>query len=297
MSHFEKISKLHLELGYKAPENPLFSILKCDENSCPGIEIDFTADFYIIGFRKLKSGSVSYGRTIYDHDSGSMSFVKPRQKMIFQNVQLQEKGFLILIHEDFLAGTGLYNKIEKYSYFDYEVNEALYLTPLEEETIWNLFSHIEKEYFNNVDTYSKEIILAHIETMLKYAQRFYTRQFINRKQINSITATKFNSALDTYFKNDMVKELGLPSVRYLSNQLNLSSRYLSDLLKQETGKTALELIHLYLMSKAKNLLKEGQLTISEISFSLGYENPAYFSKLFKKEVGSSPNEYKNNILN
>ncbi|HWV73496.1 MAG TPA: hypothetical protein VN040_17365, partial [Pseudosphingobacterium sp.] len=181
MIHLKKISDLHEALGIKPPEHPLFSVAYGEQNTCTGsTEIEFSSEFYIIGFKKLKSGSMLYGKTKYDHDRGSMSFIKPQQKVTLKNVELQEKGFLIIIHEDFLPGTSVYNEIKKYSYFDYEVNEALHLSPGEEDIIWNLYFSIEKEHNNNTDELSKAIIISHLDSMLKYAQRFYKRQFINR---------------------------------------------------------------------------------------------------------------------
>lgn len=298
MRHFKKISDLHEALGVKPPENPLFSVAYGERDSCDGNSIlEFTSDFYIIGFKKLKSGSMLYGKTKYDHDLGSMSFVKPQQKVVFKNVELEEKGFLIIIHEDFLPGTVLYNEIRKYGYFDYEVNEALHLSPAEEDIIWNLYFSIEKEYHNNTDELSKAIIVSHLDSMLKYAQRFYKRQFINRKQLTGSTVTKFNALLAANFEERKTKNMGLPTVALMAEKLNISSRYLTDLLKQETGKTALELIHLFLIGEAKNLLTEGELNISEISHLLGFENTTYFSRLFKKEVGSTPNEFRGSRLN
>ena len=298
MKHFKKISDLHEALGVKPPENPLFSVAYGERDTCSGNSIlEFSSEFYIIGFKKLKSGSMHYGKTKYDHDLGSMSFVKPQQKVVFKNVELEEKGFLIIIHEDFLPGTVLYNEIRKYSYFDYEVNEALHLSPAEEDIIWNLYFSIEKEYNNNTDELSKAIIVSHLDSMLKYAQRFYKRQFINRKQLTGSTVTKFNALLAANFEERKTKNIGLPTVSLMAEKLNISSRYLTDLLKQETGKTALELIHLFLIGEAKNLLTEGELNISEISHLLGFENTTYFSRLFKKEVGSTPNEFKGNRLN
>ncbi|WP_231424717.1 AraC family transcriptional regulator [Pedobacter sp. Leaf250] len=298
MEHYHKISDLHEALGVKPPEHPLFSVTYGERDSCDGNSIlEFSSAFYIIGFKKLKSGSMQYGKTKYDHDRGSMSFVKPRQKVVFKNVELEEKGFLIMIHEDFLSGTSLYNEIRKYSYFDYEVNEALHLSPAEEDIIWNLYFSIEKEYKNNTDELSKSIMMSHLDSMLKYAQRFYKRQFINRTELTGSTLTKFNALLAAHFEERRTKDLGLPTVALMAEKLNISSRYLTDILKQETGKTALELIHLFLIGEAKNLLSEGELNISEVSYLLGFENSTYFSRLFKKEVGITPNQFKGSFLN
>ncbi len=298
MKHFKKISDLHEALGVSPPEHPLFGVMYGERDTCTGNSIlEFSSEFYIIGFKKLRAGSMHYGKTKYDHDRGCMSFVKPHQKVSFKNVELEEKGFLIIIHEDFLPGTPLHNDIKKYSYFDYEVNEALHLSPAEEDITWNLYFSIEKEYHNNTDELSKSIIMSHLEAMLKYAQRFYKRQFINRKQLSGSTFTKFNELLGANFEARKTNVSGLPTVSLLADQLNISPRYLTDLLKEETGKTALELIHLFLIGEAKNLLVEGELNVSEISNLLGFDNMSYFSRLFKKEVGTSPNKFKDRFLN
>jgi len=223
--------------------------------------------------------------------------MKPRQILTVQDVRLKEKGFAIHVHEDYLIGHPLFTEIKKYGYFDYETSEALHLSPREEQIMWSLFHKMETEYHNNPDEFSKSIILSYLDSILKYAQRFYKRQFIDRKPLSGITVTKFNEYLNLYFEKGEAAVKGLPTVNYMATQLNLSPKYLSDLLKQETGKTALELIHLYVISEAKNMLVGGDLSISEIAYRLGFENPPYFSRLFKKEVGISPREFQNQILN
>jgi AraC-like DNA-binding protein len=228
---------------------------------------------------------------------GSMFFMKPRQVLTVQDIQLKEKGFSIHVHEDFLMGHPMFTEIKKYNYFDYETSEALHVSPREEKIMWSLFNKMETEYHNNPDEFSKSIILSHLDSILKYAKRFYKRQFIDRKPLSGITITKFNDCLNEYFEKGEASEKGLPTVNYMAYRLNLSSKYLSDLLKQETGKTALELIHLFVISEAKNLLVAGDSNISEIAYRLGFENPPYFSRLFKKEVGMSPKEFKNHLLN
>ncbi|WP_281225531.1 helix-turn-helix domain-containing protein [Flavobacterium aquiphilum] len=298
MNHFDKISSYNQAIGLKAPEHPLFYIARGNKDCCGvGKESEFTADFYIIIFKKVESGSMQYGKTKYDHNRGKMSFIKPRQITGCKNIRLEEDSFVILIHEDFLSGTTMHNEIKKYAYFEYEVNEALHLSPNEEETVWNLVYAMEKEYHNNIDDYSKSIILSHLSTLLKYAQRFYKRQFINREELSGATFTKFNEILSSYFEDGKNIDFGLPTVSYMAEKLNISSRYLSDMLKQETGKTALELIHFFLISEGKNLLMEGKMNIAEISISLGFENATYFSRLFRKEVGMTPFQFKNGFLN
>jgi len=296
MKHFKTLAELHRANGFPPPENPMLSLFLC-KNTCSIGETEFTGDFYAIGFKKLKSGMFLYGRTKYDHDSGSMSFVKPRQVIQLKNLEFEENGFMIFIHEDFLNGHVLHNDIKRYSFFEYESSEALHLSPREEEIVWELYRKIETEYYNNQDEYSREIMLGHIDSILKYSQRFYKRQFINRMDMSGKLVSKFNDSLNLYFGSGLLEQKGLPTVKMMADQLNLSTRYLSDLLKQETGKTAIELIHIFLISEAKNILKGSDNNIAETAYALGFDNLPYFSRLFKKEVGISPNQYRKQVVN
>ena len=295
--HFKKISELFQTEGFPPPENPLLSLRVHKEVSEVLRNTEISCDFYMICFKKLKSGEIWYGKTKYDHDTGFMFFIKPRQRLAVHDVEFKEKAFTIYFHEDYLMAHPLFAEIKKYNFFDYEINEALHLSPKEEEVMWSLFHKMETEYNNNPDEFSKPIILSHLDSLLKYAQRFYKRQFIDRKPLSGVTVTKFNECLNRYFEKREAEEKGLPTVNFIASQLFLSPRYLSDLLKQETGKTALELIHLYVISEAKNLLLAGDRSISEIAYQLGFENPPYFSRLFRTEVGMSPKQYQNQLLN
>lgn len=291
MQHYSNLADLHRFNNLPMPENPLFSVYRCPKNTSLG-ERPFTSDFYIIGFKKLKSGVITYGRTKYDHDNGCMLFAKPRQIMQFKNLEYHEDSFILFIHEDFLNGHFLHNEISKYAFFDYEANEALHLSPREEQIMWDLFFKIDAEYRSNNDEYSRNIMLSHVDSMLKYSQRFYKRQFINRAELSGKTVSKFTGVLSNYFKNELLLAQGLPSVTSLASQLNLSPRYLSDLLKQETGKTAIELIHIYLINEAKNRLISDNRRVSEIAYELGFEDLSYFSRLFKRETGITPKQFK-----
>jgi len=296
MKHYKTLGDLHRGNGWAPPEHPLFSVLGC-QSECPLGDREFTSDCYMIGFKKLKSGIIRYGRTAYDHSNGSMLFVRPRQIIEMREVHLEEKGFMILIHEDYLSGHELHQAIQQYGYFDYEVNEALHLSPSEEAVIWALHEKIIGEYYNNPDEFSREIILSHVASILKYAQRYYKRQFINRKDISGKTITRFNEVLKSYFKEGKLQDQGLPAVKDLAGKLNLSPRYLSDLLKQETGKTAMELVHIFLISEAKNLMFTAENDVSEIAYQLGFENASYFSRLFKKQTGFTPVEFRKLHMN
>lgn len=297
MSHFKTISELDQAEGFPPPEHPLFSLNLLEGPSAFRKNAEFTCDCYIICFKKVKAGELWYGKTKYDHNRGLMFFTGPRQIITARGLELAEKGFAIHLHEDFLMGHPLFMEIKKYNFFDYEIHEALHLSPREKEIMWSLFHKMGTEYHDNPDEFSKSIILSHLDSMLKYAQRFYKRQFVDRKPILGKAITKVNESLDAYFGKGEAGEKGLPSVNYIASQLHLSPKYLSDLLKEETGKTALELIHLYVISEAKNMLIAGDQSISEIAYHLGFQNPPYFSRLFKKEVGMSPREFKSHLLN
>ena len=296
MRHFKTLAELHRYNGYPPPESPMLSLLRCNQ-TCSSGETAYSGDFYMIGFKKLKAGVIMYGPTRYDNESGSMYFTKPRQAIEFRNIELEDDGFGIYIHEDYLNGHALHSDIKKYGYFEYETNEALHLSPKEEQIIWDLYSKIETEYKNNPDEYSKDIILTHIDSILKYSQRFYKRQFINRTELSGKLVSKFNNGLSGYFEKGFFEDKGLPTVKMMADELHVSPRYLSDVLKQETGKTAIELIHIFLIAEAKNLLKGEDNTIGEVAYALGFENLPYFSRLFKREVGVSPNQFKKQMLN
>ncbi len=296
MQHFSSLAEMHRFNGLPMPENPLFSVYRCPKNTSLGEKV-FTSDFYIISLKKLISGIIMYGRTKYDHDNGCMIFFKPRQIIQFKGLEYHEDSFVIFIHEDFLNGHVLHNEISKYAFFDYEANEALHLSPREEQIMWDLFYKIDTEYLANNDEYSRDIMLAHIGSMLKYSQRFYKRQFINRTELSGKTVSKFNDVLATHFETGLLLDQGLPNVSTLASQLNLSPRYLSDMLKQETGKTAMELIHIYLINEAKNRLRGNDQRVSEIAYELGFGDLSYFSRLFKKETDMTPNQFKKYIPN
>jgi AraC family transcriptional activator of pobA len=296
MKHYKSLSMLHRDNGFPPPEHPLLSIYQCNQTCSIG-DREFTSDFYMIGLKKLKAGIIKYGKTKYDHENGSMMFVKPRQVIELKDLHFEEDGFIIFVHEDFMIGHTLHEEIRKYNYFDYEINEALHLSPREEGTMWNFYFNLRTEYDNNLDEYSKELMLTTISSILKYAQRFYKRQFINRVNLSGTTVSKFNLLLSNYVKKGESQNGGLPTVNMMADRLFISPRYLSDLLKQETGKTAIELIHLFLITEAKNLLTGADLNVGEVAYQLGFENISYFSRFFKQETGISPMRFKKQIHN
>ena len=297
MKHFKTLSSYIDYLGLPRPEHPMLSVfnskgegyLPCPRESSPPI----TNECYSISFKKYVKGNLNYGRTKYDFANGAMIFIAPRQVLQWDSsVVFEQKGFSINFHEDFLKGTELAHQIKKYSFFSYSVNEALHLSPKEEKQIETIVENIEIEYQNNHDEFSKEIIISQLSTLFKYANRFYGRQFINRKEISNNLLDEFNNHLAVFLESKQIQEKGIPSVEQIANRMSVSQRYLSDTLKKETGKTTSEHIQLYLINEAKNILLQPNKSISNVAYELGFEYPQYFSRLFKKQEGISPSEFR-----
>ncbi|MFD2434641.1 helix-turn-helix domain-containing protein [Mesonia maritima] len=202
---------------------------------------------------------------------------------------------MLLVHPDFLWNTALANKIKQYEYFEYSANEALRLSEKEEKTIVGIMENIQQEYHSNIDNFSQDIIIAHLETLLNYADRFYHRQFLTHRKVNHQVLDKFEKLLLDYFKNDTVTQKGLPTVQYVSEELNLSVSYLSRLLKTLTGQSTQQHIHNKLIEKAKERLSSTELTVSEIAYELGFEHSQSFSKFFKKKTDISPLDFRNSF--
>lgn len=297
MQHFKTLSAYLEYLELPRPEHPMISVftaigddfLPCPKESSPPI----TNDCYTISFKKIVKGDLTYGRTKYDFTNGALFFIAPRQVLQWEGTAVfDQKGFSINFHEDFLKGTELALDIKKYGFFSYSANEALHLSPKEEKQIELIIQNIELEYKTNQDSFSKDIIISHLSTLLKYAQRFYERQFINRTELSNDLLEQFNQQLEDYFDSGKLMESGIPSIEQIAVQLSVSQRYLSDTLKKETGKTSTEHLQLYLIDEAKNILLDPKKTVSEVAYELGFEYPPYFSRLFKKKEGISPTEYR-----
>jgi len=294
IKHYNSISKFVEVMNFTSTEHPMFYIQKITDSTTKQRNTpNCTSDFYIIFFKKLKNAIINYGRTKYDFENGALLFSKPNQVFACVDNDTEPGGYFIMIHKDFFNGTSLSKALKNYGFFDYAVNEALHLSPKEELRIINLCENLEAEYQNNQDTFSKKIIISLLETLFDYSDRFYNRQFINRKDLNNDLYSKFNEALDNYSELNLFEKQGLPSISWIAEKLSVTSRYLSDSLKTETGKSAKDLINLFLIDEAKNLLLEPNASIAETAYKLGFEYPQYFSRLFKQKEGISPKEYIN----
>lgn len=254
-------------------------------------------NLYQITLKQLGCGNLMYGKNSYDYEDGTLVFTSPGQVSIFEGEMPAEnqtdKGWTLAFHPDLIRKSSLADKISQYSFFNYEVNEALHLSEEELKTIEELLDKIVKEYSQNLDRHSQNLIVSNIELLLDYCTRFYDRQFYSRSNLNLDFVSKFEKLLRTFYRTNKVDEIGLPNVKYLAKELNFSPSYLSDLLKKETGKTAQEHIHLFVIEKAKNKLLNSDSSISEIGYALGFEYPQHFSNLFKAKTGFSPKEYRN----
>lgn len=252
---------------------------------------------YAIFLKDVKCGDMVYGVSTYDYEEGTLVFVAPNQVYGFadKSEKRQGKGKALVFHPDLIHGTTLGRNIKDYSFFLYEVNEALHLSTRERAIIDDCLEKIGYELEHAIDSHSKTLIVSYIELFLNYCKRFYERQFITRSNVNKDVLTRFEKVVDEYFSTNLPTELGLPSVSYCADKLFLSSNYLGDLLKKETGKSAQEHIQLKLIEIAKEKIYEPGKSISEIAYELGFKHPQHFARMFKKNTGFSPNEYR--ILN
>ena len=297
MQHFSTLSAYFDYMRLPNPEHPMLSVLQADGDGflpCPRESSPpITNDCYTISLKKIIKGDLSYGRTKYDFTNGALIFISPRQVLQWDSsVIFEQKGFSINFHENFITGTELARQIKRYGFFSYAVNEALHLSPKEEKQIEAIVESINAEYHNNQDAFSKDIIIAQLSTLLKYANRFYERQFLNRKEMASSLLDQFNLQLGSFFESGYLQKNGIPSIEDIADKMSMSQRYLSDTLKKQTGKTTTEHLQLYLIEEAKNILLKPNRSISEVAYELGFEYPQYFSRLFKKKEGVSPSEYR-----
>lgn len=295
-SKVSSISALHQFLGLGKPAHTLISVFNFDEMKLEPDTIlsAVTTDFYVVALKKdCAGGKCRYGQQYYDFDEGIMYFIAPNQIMQFEDVLLNGvKGFVMVIHPDFLQGFPLAKQIKDYGYFSYATNEALHLSEKEEKSIMHIVENVSKEIDDNMDAYTQDLLVSNIELLLKYCDRFYNRQFLTRKKVNTDLLTKLENLLDDYFKNEGLLEKGIPTVQFVAGELNLSPNYLSDMLRIQTGQTTQQHIQNRVIEKAKEMLSTTNKSVSEIAFELGFEHPQSFHRLFKNRTTLSPLEFR-----
>ncbi|MBS1661661.1 MAG: helix-turn-helix transcriptional regulator [Bacteroidetes bacterium] len=273
--------------------HPLIAVVdfsKMDESVHDGAKV--SGDFYSIMFKNYRRNNIKYGRKTIDFQDGSLICMAPNQVIEMDtDVEKSENmmGWGVFFHPDLIRATSLGGKMKQYNFFSYETSEALHLSEKEKQILYDCVVKIQAELQENIDVYSQNIIVSTLELLLNYCSRFYGRQFITRKSSNNIVVVEIERILNSYFKE---VDGGLPTVKYLAEQVHLSPSYLSDLLKKETGKNAQDHIHYYLIEEAKNMLLSTDKSVGEIAYALGFEYPQYFNKLFKQKTGKTPIEFR-----
>jgi len=296
--HLQTISEIFLLFGLGNDiHHPLVGVVDFSKvNQQIDCEIKMSADYYSIMFKNYPDNKIKYGRKSIDFQDGSLICMAPNQVIeIDSNEQASENitGWGLFFHPDLIRATSLNDKMKGYSFFSYETSEALHLSEKEKHVLQDCVSKIKTELEENIDVHSQNIIVSTIELLLNYCSRFYGRQFITRKSSNNSVLVQFEKILTEYYNQDNMQEKGLPTVKYLSEQLHLSPGYLSDLLKKETGKNTQDHIHFYLIEEAKSKLISTNKSVSEIAYELGFDYPQYFNKLFKQKTGKTPITFRN----
>ncbi|MFD1255930.1 helix-turn-helix domain-containing protein [Mucilaginibacter terrae] len=298
IKYFNSISEFHQFVSLPAPLHPLISVV--DVGTVPhwhkGEPINMSMDFYSISVKRMRNYKVKYGQHSFDFNDGIMSFMSPKQVFSIdvdnKGEKVEKSGWVIYIHPDFVWNTSLAKTIKAYDFWDYSLHESLFLSDKEETIIGSIIDNIDMEYHSNIDKFSKNIIISHIEALLNYADRFYHRQFITREKANHEILERLDILLTHYFNDDNLVSKGLPTVGNLAGSLNISAKYLSSLLKVLTGQNTQQHIHDKLIDKAKEKLSTTNLSISEIAYGLGFEHLQSFSKLFKTKTNQSPLEFR-----
>ena len=293
----DTISQVHEMFGFDPPKHPLVSVVRIYKQLAD-IEIpdiQYVPSFYTISLKTGISGICNYGRNTYDFQNGTIVCTAPGQVFHFiSNYELPDydEGWVLIFHPDLLRKSELGKTIENYTFFGYETHEALHISSDEKSFLNDAISKIEKEYEYFIDRHSQDLIIINIELLLKYCARYYDRQFYSRTNLNRDYISKFERLLKDYYSSEKPLNLGLPSVQYCAAELNLSAKYLSDLLKKETGESALDHIHRFVIDKGKTELLRSSHSISEIAYLLGFQHPQHFSTLFKKKVHTTPTQYR-----
>lgn len=290
---FKSLSNLHRVFHVPKPLHPLISLIDIrDIKILPEESFgSFILDFYKVAYKTNVSEKAKYGQDYYDFGEGGLVFSAPNQ-ILETPPDNETSGMVLLIHPDFFLTYPLAKKIKQYGFFSYTANEALHLSDHEKETIISIFKIIDEELKSRIDDFSQDVMVAQIELLLQYCNRFYKRQFLTRKAVNNDLLQKLEELLDDYFNSEKSLKEGIPTVHYLSEQLNMSASYLSDMLRSLTGQNAQQHIHNRLIEKAKEKLSTTNLSVNEIAYELGFEHPQSFSNLFKKKTTLSPLKFR-----
>jgi AraC-like DNA-binding protein len=295
VNHSKSITEIRAVFGLDKPTHPLITILDTQQLAYGEETIGkkFTSDLYCIALKDSSCG-IDYGRNSYDFDDGVLIFTAPKQIITVTKAQKlnQVKGWMLYFHPDLIRNTTLGSKIDSYNFFNYEVYEALHLSQNEQNTMNQIVQLIQDEIKERIDNHSQQVLVSNIELLLNYSKRFYERQFNTRSASNSDVVSKVESLLKNYYLQNQIIEKGQPTIQYLAEHCHLSASYLSDLLAKETGRSAKDHINDFLINKAQDLLLGSTDSVSEIAYTLGFNYPHYFGRLFKQKTGKTPQEYR-----
>ncbi|RXG26267.1 AraC-like DNA-binding protein [Leeuwenhoekiella polynyae] len=290
----ETISELHRLFNLPKPIHPLISVIDFELLRFDSSDIwsSFYYDFYCVAIKKGASGKFRYGQSHYDFDEGVMSFTKPGQIFSVTNyIGEPVSGYMMVFKADLIRHYELGKNIGNYGFFSYATAEALHLSGKEDYIIMSLMLQIQSELENNIDHYSQDLIVSHIDLLLNYAKRFHNRQFLTRSSVTNDIVVKMEELMDEYLKNE-AKLSGVPTVSFFAEKLHTSPNYLSDLLKNSTGRNAQTHIQESLVERAKELLSTTNLSIKQIAYDLGFEYPQSFSTMFKKNTQQTPLQFR-----
>lgn len=297
--HIKNLSQAHEMMGIAPPKHPLISIVHWEDlvqmQKASGT-VRIMSDFYTVMLKDADC-ALQYGRNYYDFDQGLLTFIGPKQVFSANNDHFSATGWMLTFHPDLIRKSNLGKNIGNYSFFSYDVHEALHLSDKEEEILNDCIAKMEFELDQNIDAHSRNLLVSNIELLLNYCNRFYERQFHTRADSHSDVVTNVERLIRDYYNEDQQLRDGTPTIQYLANEVNLSANYLSDLLKKETGRNTKEHINYFVVDRAKTILLNTEKNVSEVAYDLGFNYPHYFSRMFKKETGMTPQKYRELNLN
>jgi AraC-like DNA-binding protein len=296
MKKIEKIASVTQFNSQRGQEtlHPLVTVLD-QSKSKPVPAKRHLSEIYIVFLKDIKCEDFHYGRNKYDYQEESLLFIAPGQVFGFDVADermIQPRGWALAFHPDFIKGTSVGTKMKDYGFFSYDVTEALHISAREGQIVLECFTKITEELQRTIDKHTRHLIISNIELFLNYCVRFYDRQFVTREHVNKDVLTRFESLLKEYFDSELPKTMGLPTVAYCAAQLNLSANYFGDLVRKETGTSAMEYIQAKVIDLAKERIFDRSKSISEIAYEMGYKYPQHFTRLFKQRVGMSPQEFR-----
>lgn len=298
MAEILKVKTVHDYNAYlgQTDRHPLVSVIDYDDVS----PIRHSLNHYSVYGLFLRDDTLvdlTYGCGKYDYDESTLICVSPGQigGKEDNGETCPIKGWALLFHPELIQGTFLDRKMKQFTFFSYNVNEALHMTPDERETFIDCLKLIQRELNGSISDYRNSIVVSLIDVVLQYCMRFYDRQFRTRQSGNNDVLSRFEQFLNRYYDTDLQLTEGLPTVQRCASELCMSTNYFADMVKRLTGETASEHIRRFVINRAKSRLIGGE-TVSQVSYSLGFEYSQHFSRMFKKFEGATPSEFIDRVV-